>query len=120
MKKIARGKKIMFATIAGGIFVNILFAYIAVKFNFPLYMDVIGTIGVAFVAGALPALLVAVFTNLFCGLFNVMAVYYTIIGMYLAIISALDFISTSRPQPWGLVSIQRSFDVHQHDCHSAF
>lgn len=78
----------MTATIVGGVFVNIVFAYLADKFNIPLFLDVIGTIGVAFVAGAFPALIVAVFTNLFCGLFNVMAVYYTIIGMYVAIMSA--------------------------------
>ena len=58
----------MTATIVGGIFVNIVFAYLADKLNIPLFLDVIGTIGVAFVAGAFPALMVAVFTNLFCGL----------------------------------------------------
>ena len=78
----------MALTIIGGIFVNVAFSILVSKLNFPLYLDVIGTVGVAFAAGSLPALIVAVFTNLICGLFNPMSVYYTLISMFIAIIAA--------------------------------
>ena len=66
MSKISKARLMMIATIAGGILVNVVFAFLASRLNFPIYLDVIGTIGVAFIAGTLPALIVAVFTNLFC------------------------------------------------------
>ena len=94
MSKISKARLMMIATIAGGILVNVVFAFLASRLNFPIYLDVIGTIGVAFTAGALPALIVAVFTNLFCGIFDGMAMYYTLISMFIAIISS--YYSTDR------------------------
>ncbi|PHU39733.1 diguanylate cyclase [Pseudobutyrivibrio ruminis] len=94
MSKISKARLMMIATIAGGILVNVVFAFLASRLNFPIYLDVIGTIGVAFTAGTLPALIVAVFTNLFCGIFDGMAMYYTLISMFIAIISS--YYSTDR------------------------
>ena len=94
MSKISKARLMMIATIAGGILVNVVFAFLASRLNFPIYLDVIGTIGVAFIAGTLPALIVAVFTNLFCVIFDGMAMYYTLISMFIAIISS--YYSTDR------------------------
>lgn len=77
----------LLSSIAGGVVVNISFGFIAYKFKLPLYLDTIGTIGVASVAGGLPALFVALFTNVICALYNSNGIYYSIISILIAIIA---------------------------------
>ena len=74
-------------SILGGVIVNSGFGFISYIFGLPLYLDTIGTIGVASVAGVLPALIVAVCTNIVCGFFNQTAIYYSLISILIAIIA---------------------------------
>ncbi len=77
--------------VVGGIIVNVLCAFITYHFNVPIYLDCIGTMGVAAVCGAFPGVLVAVLTNIFCGWFNSNSFYYVFISVIIALVTA-DFI----------------------------
>ena len=84
-KKVDKNVLLNMIAICGGILVNVICAYLTYKAEIPMYFDAIGTIGVAAVCGILPGFLVAVFTNLFCTLFNSFAVYYAIISVLMAL-----------------------------------
>ena len=71
-----------------GIAVNILLSFIAYKTNIPFYFDTAGTIGVALLAGLVPAMVTGVATNVLCSLFNDDALYYTFINVLIAIMTA--------------------------------
>ncbi len=72
----------------GAIIVNVALAYIMKRINMPFFLDTIGTIAVAAIQGAFPGIMVAVATNLLCGLFNQYSIYYTVIGALIAICTA--------------------------------
>lgn len=76
------------STVAVGVFINVLAALVMYMLNIPLYLDVIGTIAVAFLAGSVPALIVAVFSNWLCSFINNMAIYYTVISVLIAVLSS--------------------------------
>lgn len=71
-----------------GVAVNVLLAFIMHRFELPLYLDCIGTIAVAAVGGALPGFVTAVLTNVFCSFFNENALYYSVISVLIALITA--------------------------------
>ena len=73
------------AAIIGGVFVNVLLAYLIKLSGMPLYLDTIGTIFAAALGGLLPGLVTAVVTNIFCSFFNEFSVYYTIISVIIAV-----------------------------------
>jgi hypothetical protein len=52
--------RMLLISILGGVVVNVGLGFITHLFGLPLYLDTIGTIGVASVAGVLPALIVPV------------------------------------------------------------
>ena len=67
-----------------GICINVLLAFICHYFHLSLYMDTIGTILVASLAGALPGIVTAVATSFFCSFFNQYSLYYVLIGVLIA------------------------------------
>ena len=71
-----------------GIAVNFLLSFIAYKTKLPFYFDTAGTIGVAMLAGVLPAMVTGVATNILCSLFNENALYYTFISVIIAIMAS--------------------------------
>ncbi|MCR4728363.1 MAG: HD domain-containing protein [Lachnospiraceae bacterium] len=73
------------ACIACGVAVNVLLAFLMDVFKIPLYLDIIGTIGVALIGGALPGIFTAVVTNMLCSFFNGTAVYYSLLNVAIAI-----------------------------------
>jgi len=74
-----------FVAVVGGISVNVLMAYLTDLSGIPLYLDCIGSIFVAALGGMLPGLITAVLTKVFCSLFNNFSVYYTVIGVIIAV-----------------------------------
>ena len=89
MKRLDRNVVLNIAAIVGGVFVNVLFAFITYSTGIPMYFDTIGTIGVAAVCGMLPGFLVAVLTNMLCSLFNENAIYYAILSVLMAGVTSL-------------------------------
>ena len=73
------------AAIIGGVAFNVLLAYLTNLSGIPLYLDVVGSIFVAALGGMLPGLITAVLTNIICSFFNGFSVYYTVIGVLIAI-----------------------------------
>ncbi|MBO4904264.1 MAG: HD domain-containing protein [Lachnospiraceae bacterium] len=67
---------------------NVLLSYAASRFGLPLYLDTTGTIFIALFAGPFPAMLTAIATNMLSVFFNSYALYYTLIGVLIAIITA--------------------------------
>ena len=71
-----------------GIAVNVLLSFVMHRFGLPLYLDCIGTIAVSAIGGALPGFVTAVFSNVFCSFFNENALYYSVISVLIALITA--------------------------------
>ena len=59
-------------------------AYCTYTFKIPFYFDTIGTIGVAAIGGIFPGFMVAMMTDVFCGLFNSFSIYYSILNILIA------------------------------------
>ncbi|MBP5265910.1 MAG: HD domain-containing protein, partial [Lachnospiraceae bacterium] len=74
-----------------GIAINVGLSYLVFRFDWPLYLDTIGTIGVAMVSGLFPGIFTAVFTNVFCMTFNGDAAYFGFVNALIAIYSAWYF-----------------------------
>jgi response regulator RpfG family c-di-GMP phosphodiesterase len=64
---------------------NVGLCYLTTSKSLPLYFDTIGTIFMAFMAGYLPAIGVAVMTSLLCSLFSKDALYFALLGVFVAI-----------------------------------
>lgn len=89
MKKVDRNLFLNIMAIIGGVLINVLLAYLAYTSGVPIYFDTIGTIGVAATCGLLPGFLVAVLTNLLCSIFNKFAIYYAILSVLMAGVTAM-------------------------------
>ena len=64
---------------------NVGLCYITTSLGVPLYFDTVGTIFIAFAAGYLPGIAVAVATSLLCSLFSKDAIYFALLGVFVAI-----------------------------------
>lgn len=71
-----------------GIALNFVLALLMHVFDVPLYLDTIGTIIMAALGGYFHGILVAVATNVLCGLFNSASVYYSLLNAFVAILTA--------------------------------
>lgn len=84
-------KKISFRTYrlglaAIGILINVLLAFFMNRMGLPLYLDTIGTIGVAAISGLLyPSILTAVFSSFLCSFFNESSIYMAFFNAIIAI-----------------------------------
>ena len=74
-----------------GIAVNVGIAFGVQKLGLPLYLDTIGTVVTAALGGVLPGVTTAVLSNVVCSVFDENALYYSIINVIIAILSALYF-----------------------------
>ena len=74
--------------VIGSTSVNVILAFAAIRFGLPLYLDTVGTVFIALIAGTFPAIMTAVFTNVVCSLFSPNAVYYILISVLLALAAA--------------------------------
>ena len=76
-------KIILFSMISAAL--NVGLCYLTTSKDLPLYFDTIGTVFMAFLAGYLPAIGVAVMTSLLCSLFSKDALYFALLGVFVAI-----------------------------------
>lgn len=82
------GRVYRFLSILAGIAINVGLAFAVDRLNLPLYMDTVGTILVTALGGLLPGVVTAVGTNVICSLFNENAMYFSIINVLIAIMTA--------------------------------
>ncbi len=74
-----------------GISVNIIFSFIMNRLGLPLFLDTIGTIGVAMLGGYFYGIFTAVSTNFLCAIYNSNAVYFSCINATVAIFTVYYF-----------------------------
>ena len=67
------------------ILINFVLAYVMNGLGLPLFLDTVGTMAVATIAGIFPGIMVAVVTNLLCLTFNPESMYFTLINATMAI-----------------------------------
>ncbi|MBO7401529.1 MAG: HD domain-containing protein [Lachnospiraceae bacterium] len=77
--------------IAGCIILNVGLYFTANRFNLPLYLDTVGTITIAMLCGTFPGVFTAVATNFICEIFAPDSVYYSFIGIVIALITSWFF-----------------------------
>ncbi len=82
-----------------GIAINVALAFFAYSVGIPLYFDAAGTILVSCLCGTFPGIITAVATNVLCAFFNQYSVYYGLIGVVIAIISAW-FMHSQKYKNW--------------------
>ncbi len=68
--------------------------------GFPIYLDTIGTIGVAAVSGLFSGILTAVMTNAICALFNPNAIYFGFLNALIAIVTVIFVRKISFKKIW--------------------
>ncbi len=84
------GKKTLIGVIVVliGVTINVLFSFLTYSLKLPLYLDTIGTIGVAALCGTFPGFTTAILTNIFCAIFNQYAIYYSGLNILIAALTA--------------------------------
>ncbi|MCR5650084.1 MAG: HD domain-containing protein [Lachnospiraceae bacterium] len=68
-----------------GIILNVAPAYLADRYDIPLFLDMTGTILVSAVAGYFPGIVTAVFSNVICTVFNESALFFSFINAIVAL-----------------------------------
>jgi len=71
-----------------GIGMNVLLNRAAVYFEWPIYMDSLGTLLISALSGYLPGVIVGLATNLIKGLFTTTSIYYAVVNVLFAIITS--------------------------------
>ena len=83
---------------------NVTLCYFTTTNGLPFYFDTIGTILMAFVMGPLPAIVVAVTTSLLCSFYSADALYFAILGVFVAIRSS-SYIQNEKSRPIHLICL---------------
>ena len=83
---------------------NATLCYFVTTNGLPFYFDTIGTILMAFVMGPLPAIVVAVITSLICSIYSADALYFALLGVFVAIRSS-SYIQNEKHKPIHLICL---------------
>ena len=73
---------------AAGVILNVAGSIIAHAFNLPVYLDTTGTIFIAALGGYVPGITVGFFTNLIGSAFNNQEMYFSVVSILIAIVTA--------------------------------
>ena len=86
-----------------GVAVNLILGDIATQLKLPLYLDTIGTIVVAAMGGYLPGVVVGFLTNLVRTLIESTSMYYGMLNMLVAFLTALFARKGWFKKVWGVI-----------------
>ena len=75
-------------SVVAGIAVNVILAFISYRSGLPIYLDTVGTVGIALLGGIFPAIMTAIMSNVLCTLFNPEAIYFGIVNAGIAVFTA--------------------------------
>ncbi len=75
-------------SVAVGVVINVLFAYIPYKTGIPLYLDTVGVLFVTVLSGVFPGVLTAVLSNAACSMFSDNTLYFSFISVLIALITS--------------------------------
>ena len=73
---------------AAGITLNVIGSFAAENLHLNIYLDTIGTIFIAAVGGYMPGIAVGFFTNLFTSFFNKENIYFGLVSVFVAMVTA--------------------------------
>ena len=71
--------------------VNVLLSYIVHVLQLPFYLDTAGTVVSSALGGVFSGIITAVMTNLLCNAFNPLSMFYSLIGVLIAVCTAWFF-----------------------------
>ncbi|SCZ77527.1 HD-GYP domain-containing protein [Pseudobutyrivibrio xylanivorans] len=72
-----------------GVAINLLPAFLTNLTGVPLFLDTIGTVVVSCVGGILPGIFTGLITNALCSIYNGVSMYFAIVNILIAMLSAL-------------------------------
>ena len=75
---------------------NVALAFLTRKLGLPLYFDSVGIILMSFLGGSFSGIVTAVATNVLCCLFNPESLYFTLVGVLIALAAA----AVTRNEAW--------------------
>jgi len=93
----------MFIMCVVGIGINLIGSVVAAKTGTPLYLDTNGTVLIAAMGGYLPGIIVGLFSNLIRGLWEADVIYYSVINVFIAIITHLFVKKKFIKNPVGII-----------------
>ena len=87
MKKLSANKyqRYCILGVAGCTILNFVLSYLTNRFGLPFYFDAIGTIFISMLAGVYWGIVTVVATNLLCCIYYQDSLYYTVIGVLIAV-----------------------------------
>ena len=88
-----------------GVALNVALSFGMHNMGLPLYLDTIGTIAVASVAGIFPGIVTAVVTNLICTFFNSYSIYYAILNALVAFFAVYFGRNDGMKKIWNLLEL---------------
>lgn len=68
--------------------INVVLAYLSNRLGLPIYLDTIGTMCIAAMAGLFPGIMAAIATNVLCIMFDDTAIYFGIVNVIVAMYTA--------------------------------
>ena len=80
-------KRMQMGSIIICILINILPAYLAYRFELPIFLDTVGTMIMAMLGGFFPSIFVAVLSNIASVFFNPDAIYFGVLNSMIALIT---------------------------------
>ncbi|MCR5484088.1 MAG: HD domain-containing protein [Clostridiales bacterium] len=75
--------------VIGGIALNIILSRLMSRFSIPLFLDCMGTVLSTMIGGVLPGVIVGFFTNFFNGFSDSVTIYYSLVNVLIAIVTAV-------------------------------
>ncbi|MCR5675236.1 MAG: hypothetical protein K6G16_05935 [Lachnospiraceae bacterium] len=85
LKRYGRDRRLHFLAILLGIAVNVALNIAPALLGIPLYLDTTGTIGMSLLGGLFPGIVIAVFTNTVCTLYEGQRIYFGCINVLIAV-----------------------------------
>ncbi|MCR4814799.1 MAG: HD domain-containing protein [Lachnospiraceae bacterium] len=94
-----------------GIAINLGGSFLVNMFDWPIYLDSVGTVLIAVMSGYLPGIIVGLVTNLIKGLFDTPEVYYAVVNVLIAVIASAFARKGWFRKPWGIVLLILSLGI---------
>ena len=86
-----------------GIGINLMGSFLVKEFEWPLYLDSVGTILIAAMSGYLPGIIVGLVTNMIKGIFDTPEIYYSVVNVLIAVITYVFAKNGLFRKAWGVV-----------------
>ena len=93
----------MIALCVLGVAINLAGSFLVKYFEWPIYLDTVGTVLIAVMSGYLPGIIVGLVTNLIKGIFDTPEVYYAVVNVLIAVIASAFARRGAFRKAWGII-----------------